>query len=100
MKNPGKLNENAKKTIARATGRPRTSRDVHFVANRAAHLLKRSANIEKYTQIYTNVHKYIQMYTNIYKYDKFQTILKTVGKLIPSKICLIISDAKNYLIHN
>ena len=40
------------------------------------------------------------MYTNIYKYDKFQTILKTVGKLIPSKICLIIFDAKNYLINN
>ena len=31
---------NTKTAIARATGRPRSSRDVHFVANRAAHLFK------------------------------------------------------------
>ena len=29
-----------KTAVARATGRPRSSRDVHFVANRAAHLFK------------------------------------------------------------
>ena len=51
-----KIHKNKKTAIARATGRPRTSQDVHFVANRAAHLLKVSADIQKYTQIYKNVH--------------------------------------------
>ena len=49
------FDENTKTAIARATGRRRNSRDVHFVANRAAHLLSISANmhnIRKYTQIY------------------------------------------------
>ena len=41
--------KNTKTAMVRATGRPRTSQDVHFVANRAAHLLKISANIQKYT---------------------------------------------------
>merc|ERR1712093_648800 len=48
-------NKNTKTAIARATGRPRSSRDVHFVANRTVHLLKISANmhnIRKYTQKY------------------------------------------------
>ena len=39
-----------------------------FVANRAAHLLKISANIQKYTQIYKNVQKYTHKYTNIQIY--------------------------------
>ena len=45
------FDENTKTAIARATGRPRSSRDVHFVANRAAHLFKISAKMHKYTQI-------------------------------------------------
>ena len=38
-----------------------------FVANRAAHLLEISANIQNYTQIYKHVHKYTYKYTNIHK---------------------------------
>ncbi len=67
-----KIHENTKTAIARATGRPRSSRDVHFVANRAVHLLKISANIQKFTQIYKNVHKYTQIYTNIHKYTIYK----------------------------
>ena len=44
--------------------------EIFVVANRAAHLLEISANIQKYTQIYKNVHKYTHKYTDIqiYKY--------------------------------
>ena len=54
-----KFNKKTKKAIPRATRRPRSSRDVHFVANRAAHLFKISANMHKYTQIcWTNRQTY------------------------------------------
>ena len=83
------FDENTKTAMARATGRPRSSRDVHSAANCAAHLFKLSVHMPEYTQIYKNVRKYTQIYTNIYKYDTFQTILKTLGSLFYSKICLI-----------
>ena len=49
-----KLMKITKTLQCRATGRPRSSRDVHFVANRAAHLFKISANMN----IYANIRKY------------------------------------------
>ena len=67
----------------RATGRPRSSRDVHFVANRAAHLLDINVNIQKYTQTYKNIDKYTNMYINIHKSTQIWHIssnLKDIGQ--------------------
>ena len=75
------FDKDTKTAIARAPGRPRSSRDVHFVANRAAHLVKISANIQKYTQIYKHVHKYTQIHIKKYIHkDKY--LIKTISYYI------------------